>query len=492
MQFMRAIWQRLIDLPHHLSKKEKIALALLAVLFVVYGGVKTRDFIYNRLVIVPTYGGRIVEGIVGQPQLLSPLTTSNPTDQTILALLYPGLTRTTADGRTEPVLADSWQISEDGKSYTFTLHEGLRWHDGTSLTTSDVAESVRRVLDEETRSPYYNNWDGVTVEVVDEKTIAFHLEEPSAPFLAATSLPIIPLHIPLATLQQSFIGSGPYRYTKSTSEGNTISTIELTSNADWYAGKPFIDEFVFRFFDNEAAAQTAFKKGDIDSFVDTVQAEMDQNLYSLPTQQLRVLFLNTGRDSFKDVTVRQALLTNNPSTTTPPTLAVLVHTNRQSSAPFLELMQQWTARGIVVDIVALDSAPLLERINSRDYDALYVDIDMSADLDRYPLWHSSQRENGLNFSQLDNAEIDKKLEAARAVIDLKERERLTNEIEQQVETLAVAKTLEQVTINWHVNARVRGIPDFEYVVASPDRFAHIEQWHVKTMRRSLKGLVGTE
>lgn len=485
---MRAIWQRLIDLPRHLSHREKIAVAVLALVLVVFGGIKTRDYIYHRLIVVPAYGGRLVEGVVGQPQLLSPLTTTNPADQTVLTLLYPGLTRTLADGRTLPILAESWQISEDGKTYTFTLRPNLTWHDGVKLTASDVAESVGRVLDTETHSPYYNNWDGVTVEVIDDQTVVFHLDQPSAPFLAATNLPIVPLHIPLAQLQQSLIGSGPYRYQKSTTENGSISTIELTSNEDWYAGKPYITEFVFRFFTNEAAAQNAFRKGDIDSLVDTTPDTFKATLYNLPSQQLRMLFLNTGRDALKNVTTRQALL-NDSVLPSDLNLTVLVHSNRQNDAAFISLVASWQSRGATLTTVPLDSAPLLERIDTHDYDALFVDIDMSADLDRYPLWHSSQRTNGLNFSQLDNAEIDKKLEAARAVTDFKERERLTNEIERIVDDLAIGKTLEQVSINWHVSNRILGIPAIDYVVTSPDRFIGIEQWHIKTARRSWKSIV---
>lgn len=480
---MRAIWQRLIDLPRHLSKLEKTLLAILAVCLIIYGGWKTRDFIYHRLLIVPAYGGRVVEGIVGEPSLLSPLSTSDPVDQTVLALLYPGLTRTTADGRTLPVLAESWAISEDGKTYSFTLRPNLTWHDGQALTTSDIAESISRVLDAETRSPYFNNWDGVTVEVKDDRTIIFHLEQPSAPFLSATNLPIVPLHIPSSELQQSLIGSGPYRYTKSTTDNGKVSTIELTSNADWYAGKPYIDAFVFRFFPDAASAQSAFKKGTIDSLVDTSSDSMGGTLFSLPTQQLRVLFLNTGRDTLKDVAVRRALL-GDGSLPNPLNLTVLVHTNRKDDNRFNDLIASWKARGATLDIVTLDSTPLLDRIDTHDYDVLYVDIDMSADLDRYPLWHSSQRTTGLNFSQLDNAEVDKKLEAARVITDFRERERLTNDIQKMVDDLAIAKTLEQVTIDWHVQSRILGIPKLQFVVSSPDRFADIEQWYIKIAHRN--------
>lgn len=480
---MRRLWQRLIDLPRHLSKKEKVILGILLVLFLGYGGFKGRNFIYHRLILAPTYGGRVIEGVVGQPKLLSPLAASEPTDKEVLAVIYPGLTRTTADGRTFPVLAESWDISEDGLTYTFTLRQNLKWHDGVALTTSDVAESINRVLDEETHSPYYDNWYGVTAEVVSDRVIKFHLTAQSAPFLAATNLPIVPVHIAATELQQSLTGSGPYKYSKSTTENNSISTIELTSNPDWYAGKPYIDNLVFRFFNDNDSAQAAFRKGDIDSLVDDSTDTFKQKIFSLATQQLRMLFLNTQRDPLKNIATRSALL----GTGTLPAglnLTLVTHNNLANHPALLAAIDSWKSQGATINLVALDTTALLDRLDTHDYDLLFVNVDMSADMDRFPFWHSSQIDGGLNFSQINDPNIDKQLEKARTIKDIKERERLTNDIQQQIDKLAIEKSLEQVKIQWHLNSRIQGVPNLTYVVSSPDRFANIEQWYVKTKLRS--------
>ena len=88
----------------------------------------TRAAYYAWTVPVPSPGGRYVEALVGQPASLNPLLAQgDPVDREFLPLLFAGLTRLLPDGRVVPELAERWEVSGDGRVYTFSLRSGLRW-----------------------------------------------------------------------------------------------------------------------------------------------------------------------------------------------------------------------------------------------------------------------------------------------------------------------------------------------------------------------------
>ncbi len=491
-------WRRLVDLPRHLSKKEKTWALALLILLLVFGGIKTKNFIYNRLIVIPAVGGTYTEGLVGQPKILSPQSSTDINDRTILSLLFVGLTKTTADGRTQPMLAESWVISEDGRSYTFTLKENIRWHDGQPITASDVAETIRLITDPQTKSILKHDWEGVVVEVVDERTVTFHLDEVSSPFLAATNIPIIPFHIPTDELQKNLIGNGPYKYKDTDLDGEFINQVNLVSNKDWILGEPYISNICFRFFNSEDEMKRSYMARDIDSFF--YVSDIDQsvladdtlagNLYTLPSQRHRILFLNTNRDGLKTTNERKKII-NSDKLDNPTKLTLLTHTSLANHAKLLEQIAMWQKNDLEVEVIALESLGLIDRIDAHDYDLLFVDIDMRADLDLYPLWHSSQRgSGGYNFSQLDDAHTDRKLEEARNSTEFAKRQKITREVENHLKDLAVFKDLEQVNIYWRAADRILGIPPAEFVSDSTDRFFDINLWHIKTKHRTLKSVFG--
>ena len=89
---------------------------------------------------VPAAGGTFIEGIVGRPTTLNPLLSDPyPVDRELVDLIFDGLVRYDETGQVIPALAETWFISEDGLSITFTLRDGLTWHDGQPVTTEDVA-----------------------------------------------------------------------------------------------------------------------------------------------------------------------------------------------------------------------------------------------------------------------------------------------------------------------------------------------------------------
>ncbi|MSQ30340.1 MAG: peptide ABC transporter substrate-binding protein, partial [Dehalococcoidia bacterium] len=143
-------------------------------------------------------GGRLVEAVVGDVRRTSPiapLTTEAESD--VVALVFAGLMRPGPDGTPEPDLAEYWEVTPDGLTYTFRLRAGLTWHDGVAVTASDVAFTIGQIQAGDFSGPpaLSTAWSGVQVFVSDQRTVLFHLVEPSAEFLSRVSIGLVPRHL---------------------------------------------------------------------------------------------------------------------------------------------------------------------------------------------------------------------------------------------------------------------------------------------------------
>lgn len=182
----------------------------------------------------------------------------------------------------EPGLAESWEPSEDGLTWTFHIRDGVSWSDGEPLTANDVAYTLGRIIDGGPESITWGSYlTSVTkAEATDEHTVVLTLERPNA-VLPLLPMPIIPEHIwkNISEKQvKSFanepkdgepvVGSGPFRFVSGTAGGDTY---RFEANPDYWQGAPHIDEVVFRLFKSEDPAVAALKKGEID-FVEDITA----------------------------------------------------------------------------------------------------------------------------------------------------------------------------------------------------------------------------
>lgn len=180
-----------------------------------------------------------------------------------------GLIKWDLDLRPQPSLATSWEIGEDGLSYTFHLREGVKWHDGAPFTAADVAFSI--VTLKEIHPRLRGTFQNVErVDEIDDLTVRIVLSQP-APYLltalAATGTPIIPRHIYEGTdvgsnpANAAPIGTGPFIFKEWVRGSHYI----LERNPDyWDAPKPYVDRIVVRFIRDQAAAAAAFETGEID------------------------------------------------------------------------------------------------------------------------------------------------------------------------------------------------------------------------------------
>ncbi len=214
--------------------------------------------------IIAEPGGVYTEAAVGTVQNLNPVLPESTTASDINRLIFSGLTRYNSRRQLVPDLATSWGVSGDGKTYTFHLRHGVKWHDGVPFTSADVAFTLTAIQNPDSRSPLASSWQGVTVATKDDYTVAFTLPQPLNSFMDSTTVGIVPRHL-LESVEPSLlreaefnqhpIGTGPFQIK---TFAPSAKEIELTANAGYFFGRPKLDGFDFKFYDTAQDTLTAY------------------------------------------------------------------------------------------------------------------------------------------------------------------------------------------------------------------------------------------
>lgn len=227
------------------------------------------------MVDVPSRGGSLSEGIVGTPRFINPLLATSDADKDLSFLIYSGLLKATPSGEYVPDLAERYEVSPDGLTYSFVIRSDAKFHDGTPVTADDVEFTVLKAEDNALKSPKRVNWEGVTMQKTGTNEISFTLKQPYAPFIANLTLGILPKHIwkdfesdqfPFSSFNIEPIGSGPYLIESVTRGGSGIPrAIVLKANPSYASGEPYISRISFEFFQNDKALAEALEGGRIES-----------------------------------------------------------------------------------------------------------------------------------------------------------------------------------------------------------------------------------
>ena len=222
------------------------------------------------MVEIPTNGGAISEGIIGTPRFVNPALALSDADKDLVSLVYSGLMRKDVDGTLIPDLAEKYDISKDGLSYTFTLKNKIYFHDKKPVTADDVLFTINQIKDPLTKSPKKGSWDGVNVEKIDEKTIKFNLKQAYASFLDNATIGIIPEHIwkdsPIEqnTANINAVGSGPYMISNVNKQSSgVINYYDLVPFNKFALGTPHVTKITLHFYANEEDLMIAMGNGTI-------------------------------------------------------------------------------------------------------------------------------------------------------------------------------------------------------------------------------------
>ena len=143
---------------------------------------------------IPAHGGELREGMIGLPRTINPIFALSGTDRDISTRVYSGLMKYQGDTLVGDI-AKSYNVSSDGLTYSFVLRTDVQFQDGTRLTADDVAFTIQKIQDAALKSPHRSDWLNVGVKVTSPSEIQFILKQPYSPFLANTTIGIIPKHI---------------------------------------------------------------------------------------------------------------------------------------------------------------------------------------------------------------------------------------------------------------------------------------------------------
>jgi len=228
--------------------------------------------------------------------------------------IYESLTTVDKDLAVVPGLAESWTVSEDGKTYTFKLRSGVTFHDGSAFDAEDVAASIRRVQSADIASPLASRVTPITsITVVDPTTIEFTMDAPFAPILSSLStIAIVPAEFETDkdALQQTPVGTGPFKFT----EWQPNGFIGLAKNETyWEAGSPKLDGVRFNFVPEAATRQVGVGSGEFDLLpgIDPATALQLQGQPNVTVQETRdiaytLVGMNAERPPFDKAEVREA------------------------------------------------------------------------------------------------------------------------------------------------------------------------------------------
>lgn len=311
-------------LPRLFRRWEKWTLMILVFSFGVSATLLSAAVVDTFSIPVASQGGELREGIVGIPRFINPLLAASDADRDLVSLIYTGLMRFDGKGNIVPSLAERYTISDNGLLYTFSLRKDARWSDGVPLRADDIVFTVSLAKNPAYRSSLRPNWEGVTVEKIDDYTVSFTLIKQYAPFLENTTLGIIPKHIWEQVPPLEFnlsehntipIGAGPYKISslEKDAAGRVLSYV-LISNSHYLPREPYISNLTVSFFPTPHDLVSARVSGYIDSASPvnaSLVADLEQKGYyvkQLPLPRVFGVFFNQNASTvLADSTVRQAL-----------------------------------------------------------------------------------------------------------------------------------------------------------------------------------------
>jgi peptide/nickel transport system substrate-binding protein len=235
-------------------------------------------------------------------------------DSVLYSNVFEGLTRFMADGSVVAGLAQSWDISDDGLTYTFMLHDGVTFHDGTTMDAEDVKFSLDRARSEDSINAQKGLFaDIADVTVVDPLTVAVTLSQPNGMFLfnMAWGDAVIVAPESIDTIASNPIGTGAFTFTDWV-QGDRL---ELTRNESYWGQPAALETATFRFISDPTAAFAAVMAEDVDAFVgfpapeNLPQFEADPRFQVLVgnTEGETILSMNNKMPPFDNVLVRQAV-----------------------------------------------------------------------------------------------------------------------------------------------------------------------------------------
>lgn len=252
--------------------------------------------------------------IEARPGTFDPRHSIDAASGRISELVFSRLVKYDPNLRIVPDLAERWDIEEGGRLYRFHLRDGVRFHDGSILDAEDVAFTFRSILDPATASPKRQTYQFIDhIDVIDPRTIEFHLREPNAPFLTNMILGILPSEVANnpSLAAPIPVGSGPFRMVQN--ENGTL--IRLEAFSDSFDGRPPLDAIVFRYIFDGPMRVLELGKGSVDflqnditpEFIPALRKDEHLKVISAPGVNCSYIGMNLKTAALSKPLVREAV-----------------------------------------------------------------------------------------------------------------------------------------------------------------------------------------
>ncbi|PDW02978.1 ABC transporter substrate-binding protein [Candidatus Viridilinea mediisalina] len=276
-------------------------------------------------VVEPVAGGRVTRAMTTEPTGLDPAGAQGSGQNVVLPYIFDTLVAQDSQNVIQPFLAESWEISDDATTIDFFLREGITFHDGTTLDAAAVVASFERLIGPDSTSPMANSLSAVTeVEALDDLTVRFTFDEPSAIFFTTLTSPYSGITSPSAVealgdeFAQQPVGSGPFML-KNWDPGIEL-VLERNPDYAWpppmvsNPGAPYLEELSFKVVPDAATQLTALRAGEVDiiflnqpDHITRLRQSGDATLVPVSLNSLVYLGFNTVKPPFDNLLVRQAI-----------------------------------------------------------------------------------------------------------------------------------------------------------------------------------------
>jgi len=279
-----------------------------------------RRLVASLLLAIALGGAALAQGVLEiatdtAPVGLDPHKVTAFSSFVVIGQIYDGLVEVNADLAVEPALAESWTVSDDGLTYVVQLRQGVRFHNGRTMTADDVVYSYERIVDPETASPQASRFAQVESAVATgEYEVTFTLSQPFAPFVSnLANLYVVPQEAvsEFGDLQQNAVGTGPFMLDEIVPD----TYVSLLKNPNYFReGLPKLDGLRYNIVPEASTRAAGMRTGayqlipDVDpATAETLRGVAGVELLGVQDLAYTLLGLNVSREPFDDPRVRMAI-----------------------------------------------------------------------------------------------------------------------------------------------------------------------------------------
>lgn len=486
-------------------------------------------------------GGTYTEATIGDVNSLNPLFATTNSEKVLSRLLFATLSTIDYSGHPGVGLAQSITPSDDGKTWTVKLRDNLKWSDGTPITNEDVLYTVDLIKDPAVSSIYDSNLANVKVSEGENGEIIFALPSTYVDFVSALNFPIVPKHEledtdPRTILEDSFsnvpVTSGAFSFNALQSMPSSNEKVYyLSANPYYYRGKGLLNGFAVHTYGNKNDIIGAINASAVTATAELSKADGEKitsNQFQRKDSSLSVgtfIFFNTTSSAMKNAELRTAIrqgidinqIRGIDSSAIPLNYPILESQIKLNEYPALPVQDLDAAMAKVneikgdepinIELATINSgyfpnianalADQLEKMGikanvsiyeenqdfinnvvaKRSYDILVYEVELGADPDPLPYYHSSQASSaGLNLSNYRNSLVDDLLLGARDTLDealrIKKYETFLGYWVNDVPAIG----LHQSDLTYYYNRNTRTYGDDVRLITPLDRFTDVTNW----------------